>query len=223
MGTMARPAYRDKKPSDKILQLLPGDGVLIPLAVLRTSLMKAHMSPSTLSKELKALADVRLVERIIDPTRPPRVYYRRRPRIPSGPVQYDKWLQMHLNFIEGVLRMALSEIVANPRIELEKTRSRMDFVMSRRYWMIVSDFQKLLQSKRISGIERLEGYVFDGPPAAWAEKLGEPFEMNISFELLDEKNRPLAKYDRYSTQRPCVKRPRKIRSSPGTIDTRDQK
>ncbi len=157
---MARPSYRETPPSDRILSLMTADGSRVPLAELRTStLKKLHMSPSTLSKELKSLEATRLVNRIVDTsTRPPRVYYERRLKTQPGRIDFEEWFRPMLQAIEEAILDSLSRIHAKPQMkleELEDERMTVEFLVSRVSWIILADFQKLVRSKQMTGTNRV--------------------------------------------------------------------
>jgi DNA-binding PadR family transcriptional regulator len=157
---MARPTTHDVTASDRILSLMAADGSRVPLAEMRVSAMKKlHMSPTTLSKELKSLETHGFLKRIVDPSRrPPRVFYERALETPPGRVDFEKWFQPRIEDIERLFLKTLSRILANPHMKLEELQEEkltVDFMLSRASWIILSDFQKLAISKRITGTQRV--------------------------------------------------------------------
>jgi hypothetical protein len=168
------------------MSLLPPDGSQVALTELRQAATKRlHMSPSTLTKELRHLEETKLITREVDASaHPTRIHYKRRINVPAGQFVFDDWFRGGFGLIRGVLLVALAEIAEDPKRPLEKlytlTRvaqedgtiasSNFESFVLERPWHILTEFQRIMQSSKVQDRVKLEHRIREE-----IETLGEPF------------------------------------------------
>lgn len=176
----------ERPPSAKVMSLLPPDGSQVALTELRqVATKRLHMSPSTLTKELRDLEETKLITREVDVSaHPPRIHYKRRINVPPGQFVFDDWFRGGWGLIRGVLLVALEEIAEDPKVPLEKlytltrvteedgttTSSNFETFVLERPWHILTEFQRIMQSSRVQDREKLVHRIREE-----IETLGEPF------------------------------------------------